>query len=163
MIRHFSYKFIVFYFCFQDSELTWSDEDPDFTFCFKQSVLVWVPCGFLWLYAFIDIRRRRKSRYSDIPWSLLNVAKFLTLFLLISLTITDFWLMISVRSEEEVFGVQFVSSRVKIATFVSNFFSQLITKKLIQLNFRFLQLPFIFITRKRATERQYSSSCFGLC
>lgn len=105
---------------FQKGNDTWSGGELDITTCFKQSVLIWAPCSFLWLYSFIDIRRRYKSRFSDIPWSFLNVSKSLMVILLISLSVTEFWMMISVRLEEAVYPVHLVSARVKIATFVSN-------------------------------------------
>jgi ATP-binding cassette subfamily C (CFTR/MRP) protein 1 len=103
----------------QDENLTWSDTNPDFTFCFKQSVLIWIPCGFLWLYSIIDIRRRYKSHFSDIPWSWLNVSRLLGIFLLICLSITDWWLLISSRKDREIFGVQLLSSKIKTTTFVN--------------------------------------------
>ena len=37
-----------------DANLTWNTNDPDFTPCFHKTVLVYVPCGFLWILAFLD-------------------------------------------------------------------------------------------------------------
>lgn len=83
-------------------------------------MLVWTPCGFLWLFSLLDFVRRRNSRSSHIPWSILNVSKSLVLVLLISMAFVDLAMMVSVSDEFEVFPVHYVSMGVKLATFVSN-------------------------------------------
>lgn len=111
----------LFLNCLQNQELTWSAEDPDFTFCFKQTALIWVPCAFVALFAILDVYVRSKSRYSDIPWSFLNVSKSLVLVSLICLTFIDLSMMLSVRSDDavDIYNVQIVSVSVKAGTFVS--------------------------------------------
>lgn len=97
-------------------------ENPDLTFCFKNSVLIWVPCALLWIFAPLDIFMRYKSRYSNIPISILNFSKFFITTLLVTLSIIDLAMMITVEMNgiERIYGVQFVSIGVKILTFVSN-------------------------------------------
>jgi hypothetical protein len=108
-------------FCLQDDSVTWVETNPDFTFCFKQTALIWAPCAFLALFTLLDVYLRSKSRYSNIPWSLLNLSKSLALLLLISLTFYDLAMMLSVRSEPDIdiYDVQVVSVSVKAGTFVS--------------------------------------------
>lgn len=102
----------------QDSDLSWSENDPDLTFCFKQTVLIWLPCGFFWLFLPLDIVKRQASRYGYIPWSFLNVSKYLIVCLLIGLSIADLTIML-LEESHKIFDVQIVSVSVKIATFVS--------------------------------------------
>lgn len=109
----------------QNSTLTWADTNPDFTFCFKNTVLIWAPCLFVALFALLDVYSRSRSRYSDIPWSILNLSKSLVLLLLICLTFVDLSILLSSRSDTsndiEIYNVQIVSVAIKAATFVSLF------------------------------------------
>jgi hypothetical protein len=100
----------------------WSATNPQFTHCFMQTTFVWGPAIFLAFFALFDIYLRFKSRYSDIPWSLLNISKYLLIIILFALSITDLVIMLNARSNGEIiYDVQVVTSSVKIATFVSNF------------------------------------------
>lgn len=84
--------------------------------------MIWGPCAFLFLFSIIDIYVRLKSRYSDIPWSFLNISKSIVLFLLICLTFYDMAMILSLWSNDEgivIYDVQVVSVSVKAATFVS--------------------------------------------
>ncbi|KAG5671138.1 hypothetical protein PVAND_001351 [Polypedilum vanderplanki] len=106
---------------FWDSDLSWRPENPDFTFCFKNSVLIWVPCAFLFIFSPLDFYRHYNSRYSNIPASFLNITKFCIMGFLILLTIADLTMMVLLRAnkhEETIFGVQFVSTGLKILTFI---------------------------------------------
>lgn len=96
--------------------------EPDFTECFKQTILVWIPCGFLLIFSLLDIYRRSQSRYSDIPWSILNISKYLVLGSLFVLTIIDMAMIIISRSKYDIkiYDGQIVSVIVKAATFVSS-------------------------------------------
>lgn len=38
-----------------DSRLTWDTPDPDPSVCLQKSILIWLPCGFLWLLAPIQV------------------------------------------------------------------------------------------------------------
>ena len=40
---------------FLDSRLTWDTTDPDPSVCLQKSLLIWLPCGFLWLLAPIQV------------------------------------------------------------------------------------------------------------
>jgi ATP-binding cassette, subfamily C (CFTR/MRP), member 1 len=97
------------------------ENNPDFTFCFKQTVLVWTPCFFIALFALLDVYIRNKSRYSDIPWSFLNVSKTLLIVLLICLSFADLSMMLSEKNDGDVdiYDVQIVSISIKATTFVS--------------------------------------------
>lgn len=104
--------------------MTWVETNPDFTECFKQTVLIWVPCLFLILFAPLDLYFRSRSRYSDIPLSLLFVLKSIASFLLICLTFADMAMMLNWRFGDEasgvtIYNVQFVSVGVKAFSFVS--------------------------------------------
>lgn len=103
--------------------MTWVQTNPDFTFCFKNTVLVWAPCLFLAIFTPLDLYRRSNSRYSDIPWSFLNITKFLSIFLLICLTFADLAMILSVRADEAVstviHDIQIWSVSIKAGTFVS--------------------------------------------
>lgn len=99
----------------------WASTNPQFTFCFMQTTFIWGPAIFLAFFTLFDIYFRLKSRYSDIPWSILNISKNLLIVILIALSITDLVVMLNARGNGEVIhDVQVVSSAVKIATFVSN-------------------------------------------
>lgn len=82
-----------------------------------------MPCAFLAVFTLLDVYCRSQSRYSDIPWSILNVSKSLVLLLLISLSFYDLAMMLSVRSEAgiDIYDVQIVSVSVKAGSFVSLF------------------------------------------
>lgn len=101
--------------------MTWVETNPDFTECFKQTVLIWVPCGFLILFSPLDLYLRSKSRFSDIPLSLLYVLKSIVLFLLICLTFADLAMLLNWRSGDEVaiYTVQIVAVGIKAFAFVS--------------------------------------------
>jgi ATP-binding cassette, subfamily C (CFTR/MRP), member 1 len=97
------------------------DSNPDFTFCFKNTVLIWIPCAYLWIFSFFDWVGLMKSKYSDIPWSFLNVSRFSIVVLLLCLSLVDLAMMISLNSSADIFGVQYVSLGIKFITFVSKF------------------------------------------
>lgn len=108
-----------FQILFQNNETFWRETNPQLTVCFKQTVLIWIPCAYLWLFSLIDLRRRAKSRYSDIPWSLVNLSKLLCIILLICLTIVDLVMMLTIADTGEIYSVQYVSLGIKLVTFVS--------------------------------------------
>lgn len=116
--------------------VTWDNDNPDFTECFKQTILVWVPCAFLFIFAPFDLYHRFNGRYADIPWSFLNISKFITTFLLICLTFVDMGMMLNLRNEDDIdiFDSQIVSVSVKAATFVriTDFF--ILTRKLLNVS-----------------------------
>lgn len=103
--------------------MSWSATNPELTFCFKNSVLIWAPCAFLWIFSLPEFYRIQKSRYSNIPASFLNITKLIIMILLILLSTIDLVFMILHRmnedAEENIYDVQFVSTGIKIVTFVS--------------------------------------------
>lgn len=118
-LKAWNFCLLIFYIHFQNPDLLWVENNPNLTICFKQTILIWVPCLFLWLFSGLDIMWRMKSRYSDIPWSFINLSKFLIIILLVALSITDLVILLSMVENEDVFPVQFVTIGIKIATFVS--------------------------------------------
>lgn len=47
-----------------DVNLTWNTADPDFTPCFHKTIFVYIPCGFLWVLAFVDQFANWKSLFT---------------------------------------------------------------------------------------------------
>lgn len=82
-------------------------------------MLIWVPCLYLWLFSIIDLRRRSRSRRSDIPWSFLNLSKLVITVLLVCLSIVDLSMMFAIAVGEDIYDVQYVSIGIKLVTFVS--------------------------------------------
>lgn len=113
----------------QNSALSWSDDNPGFTSCFHQTVLVWTPCLFLFVFTLLDISRRQKSRNSDIPWSLLNITKFIVVVALLSLSFIELTMLLSEEEEGKIYTVQYVSLGVKILAFILAGCLQLYHKK----------------------------------
>lgn len=112
-------------FFFKDFDLIWIATNPQFTYCFMQTVLVWGPAIFLAFFAIFDVYQRHQSRYSDIPWSILNISKLLLVIALIALSITDLVMMFNAKSNNLIiYDVQIATTGVKIATFVSEIFEK---------------------------------------
>ena len=84
-----------------NSNLTWYTGDPDFTPCFHKTVLVFVPCGFLWAFAFLDQFQTWKSTSRNCPWSWNNISKLsITSLLCLISTIEIIFFGLLVKSEE---------------------------------------------------------------
>ncbi|XP_010717779.1 multidrug resistance-associated protein 1-like [Meleagris gallopavo] len=60
---------------FQDWNLTWHTENPDFTQCFQNTILVWVPCIYLWVCFPVYFLYLRCHDRGYIQMSILNKAK----------------------------------------------------------------------------------------
>jgi ATP-binding cassette, subfamily C (CFTR/MRP), member 1 len=116
-------KFLSRYlnFFFQDDSILWVADNPRLTVCFMQTVLVWTPCAFLAVFSLLDLYYRSKSRYSDIPWSILNLPRLLLTIALISLSVTDLIFLLNAQSSNitSIYTVQITTTSIKIATFVS--------------------------------------------
>lgn len=56
--------------------MSWDTTSPHLSPCFRHTALVWVPCLFLWLWAPYHVYTAKSSRSKQIPWTLLNGAKF---------------------------------------------------------------------------------------
>ncbi|XP_071454835.1 multidrug resistance-associated protein 1-like [Hetaerina americana] len=74
---------------FWDLNVTWHTDNPDLTICFQKTVLVWTPCAFLWLFSPLDFYHAYKSKNKNIPWSWLNVSKYIVKFVIIVVTLVD--------------------------------------------------------------------------
>ncbi|XP_018021111.1 multidrug resistance-associated protein 1-like, partial [Hyalella azteca] len=72
-----------------DLQLTWNTTDPHFTPCFEETVLVWLPCGFLWLFAALELYIIKSSRDKLIPWTFLNISKLVCSAVLLVLELSD--------------------------------------------------------------------------
>ncbi|KAG7167512.1 Multidrug resistance-associated protein 1-like 3, partial [Homarus americanus] len=83
---------------FWDANITWNTENPDFTLCFEQTVLVWVPCGFLWLFAPLEVHYLRHSVDRLVPWSWVNVSKLVISLLILILQCISFFYTIQQHS-----------------------------------------------------------------
>lgn len=84
-----------------------------------QTVLVWAPCVFLVVLSPLDIYYARTSKYSNIPWSYLNVLKLFISLALIIITLADVIMAATWGSADELYDVHIVTPIVKIVTFVS--------------------------------------------
>lgn len=121
-LSHFLPLILGLYVCMeiiQNLNLTWYTDDPDFTPCFQRTVLVWLPCGFLWLFAALDIFYIRNSINRNVPWGFLNAAKLILTGGLILLSLIDFTVVLFNKDDRDVFAVDFYTPVIKIATFVS--------------------------------------------
>lgn len=80
---------------------------------------MWTPCLYLWIFTILDFHRRRKSRYGDIPWSTLNITKFVIVIALLSLSFVELTLLMLIGEDEAgIYTVHYVSLSVKIISFV---------------------------------------------
>ncbi|KAJ6649924.1 Multidrug resistance-associated protein 1 [Pseudolycoriella hygida] len=115
---------------FWNQSVTWVYDNPDFTECFKQTIAAWIPCGFFIFFLPFDLHCRFKSRYADIPWSSLNISKFVTLMLLICVTLYEMGLMLGLRDavDVDIYDSQIVSASLKAITFIFVGFLQAIHK-----------------------------------
>ena len=97
-----------------DLNLTWYTTEPDFTPCFHKTILVYIPCAFLWIFAFYDQLQNWKSLKRNCPWSWINISKlFLTsaLCILCLLELLFFALLVGDEDDEIlIVGADFVSS-----------------------------------------------------
>ena len=155
---------MIFFFHFQDHSVVWGTANPDFTECFKQTALIWIPCAFLLIFTPVDVYLRTKSRYSDIPWSFLNVSKFLVIATIILWTFIDMSMILYLQQDyqEVIYDVQIISASVKAVTFVSCLMSSNTPELLINYFIpRLLSRSFNSCTRKLAKCHQAYSSFSG--
>lgn len=107
----------VFY-NYQDSDLTWNTQDPDFTPCFLQTALVWAPFGFLLLFSPLDIYFARTSKYSNIPWGFHNISRVLLVVLLVAHAVADVAVGATWHSEIHLAPVHWVTPAIRLVMFV---------------------------------------------
>lgn len=103
----------------QDSNKTWHTKDPFFTQCFELTILVWIPCAILFVFIPLDIYYIKSSKYANIPWGFVNIARLTFPMLLICLCIADLSMAGSLRDEFNLHNVYIVTPVVKLITFVS--------------------------------------------
>ncbi|CAB3223726.1 unnamed protein product [Arctia plantaginis] len=111
------------YFCgspLWNTTFVWDTDDPNFTPCFQKTVLVWIPCGYLWLAALLELYQMFVSKEANIPWSKLNVIKLVITLFLVLLQIINFSQVIYTSSREQdiVFDADYYAPIVKLITFV---------------------------------------------
>ena len=70
--------FTLLLFIFQDLNKTWYSETPDFTYCFQETVLIWLPCVVFIILLIYEIYKIKESRMVQLPWTLLNITKFVS-------------------------------------------------------------------------------------
>ena len=66
---------------FQDLNLTWNSDVPDFTVCFQRSAVVWLPCFFLWATMPIYGVYLSRCKKDIIPANWLNTSKTVKYFI----------------------------------------------------------------------------------
>ncbi|CAB3223734.1 unnamed protein product [Arctia plantaginis] len=105
---------------FWNTSLTWNTDSPDVTPCFQKTVLVWIPCGFLWLAAALEIYQMRISKEKNIPRNKLNTSKLVFTLLLILLQIIDICkvIYVSYKKITNIFGADYNDPLLKLLTFV---------------------------------------------
>ncbi|XP_069171929.1 multidrug resistance-associated protein 1 isoform X6 [Procambarus clarkii] len=114
----------------RDLDVTWNTTDPDFTLCFEQTVLVWVPCGFLWLFAPLEIFYLRDSVDRLVPWTWLNISKLVVSVLLLSLQCISFFYAVQQDSiDNNVPGVNYMMPSVIFVTILLQLIFVLMEKK----------------------------------
>ena len=86
-----------------DVNLTWYNDNPDFTPCFHDTVLVYAPAVLLWLTAAVEVAKCRNSRSRAVPTTTLTVARLWLIAALILLSLVDLLL-------ELVFGLSSVAA-----------------------------------------------------
>lgn len=109
-----------FFWSLQNLNKTWYTEDPDFTSCFQRTVLVWLPCGFLWLFAILEVFYMKNSINRNIPWGFVNSSKLILTGGLIVLSFIDLIVVNINQNEQDIYPVDFYTPVIKIATFVSS-------------------------------------------
>eukprot|EP00102_Acyrthosiphon_pisum_P020987 XP_016658197.1 PREDICTED: multidrug resistance-associated protein 1 isoform X4 [Acyrthosiphon pisum] len=103
---------------FWDWNTSWNTTDPDVTLCFEKTALVWSPCLFLWLFCPLEVYYLVHSRYRDIPWNWLNLAKLGGAAILCLLSIIDLaYAIIQYSSGMPIYSVDFYTPLVKLITF----------------------------------------------
>uniref|UniRef100_T1JBH2 Uncharacterized protein n=1 Tax=Strigamia maritima TaxID=126957 RepID=T1JBH2_STRMM len=102
-----------------DDDIVWNTTNPDFPECFQKTVLVWIPCGFLWLFAPLQIFMLIKSTSTSIPWTGLNISKLCIALILIIITIVDIGHNLHRYMEDEpVPPVNYYKSFIIFVTFI---------------------------------------------
>ena len=67
---------------FQNENLTWNTDQPDFTPCFQTTILVWVPCGIFWIILPLYLHYLSNISVRSTPPNILNATKTVCLFMI---------------------------------------------------------------------------------
>ena len=117
-VQRFSSSFFIVP---QDVNLTWYTSDPDFTPCFEKTALIWIPCGFLWIFLASDVYYSVTSSTRNVPWSPINVPKYIMAGLLIVGEAVKAAFSIEMHDQGyNVYPVETYTPIMKIATYVSS-------------------------------------------
>jgi len=100
--------------------VTWNTTSPDFTPCFEKTALTWGSCGFLWVFAGMDLFYSVTSRARDIPRSPLSVSKFMLTYVLIAAELAFLYFIILGPEAEKFYHADLISSSVKLGSYVSS-------------------------------------------
>ena len=75
-----------------DVNLTWYNDNPDFTLCFHDTVLVYLPAALLWLLAGVEVAKCRNSKNRGVPTTTLTIARLWLICALILFSLVDLFL-----------------------------------------------------------------------
>lgn len=84
-------------------------------------MLIWLPCGFLWLFAILEVFYIKNAINRNIPWGFLSASKLILTGGLIVLSFIDLVIVNFNQDEQDVHPVDFYTPVIKIATFVSTY------------------------------------------
>ncbi|XP_035215287.1 canalicular multispecific organic anion transporter 1-like, partial [Stegodyphus dumicola] len=101
---------------FWNQTLFWDTTTPVFTPCFLKLALIWGPVVFFWIFAPAEIYYLIKNKEKKIPWSALNIAKLVGVFLMMVLTITDMIYQMIRFTKEDVRPVEYYTPFVLFVT-----------------------------------------------
>lgn len=73
---------------------------------------------FLWVFTPLDVYYMKTSKYTSIPWGMLNIARIIITILLLAITLSDL-IMGIVREGDGAYDVHIVTPAVKFISFVS--------------------------------------------
>ncbi|KAK8386783.1 hypothetical protein O3P69_017907 [Scylla paramamosain] len=115
---------------FWNNTLSWNTTNPDLTLCFERTVLVWVPCGYLWLLAPVEVAYLRNSVDRLVPWSILNISKLVTTMALLVLQCINLFYAVHQNSiGENVPSVDYVTPVIIFLSLILEMVFMLLNKK----------------------------------
>ncbi|XP_065155853.1 multidrug resistance-associated protein 1 isoform X1 [Atheta coriaria] len=104
---------------FWNRTLSWDTDDPDLTLCFEKTILIFIPCVFLWGFSSLEYFYLQSSKYGNIRWNFLNIAKLCFNTALLILSLVDMILAIhwSVAGTYIIQSVDIYMPLIKIISF----------------------------------------------
>ena len=110
---------------FWNTNITWEtgeDRTPDFTPCFQKTVVAWFPTLVLVLATLPELSKYFRSKYCDIPWNFLNLAKTGLTCLLLILTLVELGFTIATDFDDNaltnIYPVDYVNTAVSLLTYI---------------------------------------------